>query len=122
VDGIGRFSGIALECTDPCALAAFYTALTGWPVVYASADWVSIGEHRDAVWHLSFQRAAGHRPPIWPDPCSSMQFHLHIRVTDLDAASRAVQTLGAIPFDDQPNASGSRVFADPAGHPFCLVG
>ena len=118
--GIGRFSGVALECVDPVALAAFYTALTGWPVVYATDDWVSIGEPRDAAWHLSFQRSPGHRPPVWPDPASSMQFHLHVRVADLDAASSAVEALGATRFHDQPS-TGSRVFADPAGHPFCLV-
>ena len=47
--GMRRFSGVALECVDPVALAAFYTALTGWPVVYAADDWVSIGEQRDAA-------------------------------------------------------------------------
>lgn len=77
MDGIGRFSGIALECTDPMALAAFYTALAGWPIVYATEDWVSIGG--EAGWHLSFQRSPGHVAPIWPDPASSTQFHLHVR-------------------------------------------
>jgi predicted enzyme related to lactoylglutathione lyase len=119
---IGRFSGIALECVDPGALAAFYTALTGWPVVYASDDWVSIGESREAPWHLSFQRSPGHVAPTWPDLASSMQFHLHVRVADLDVASEAVVALGGVLFASQPNPEGSRVFADPAGHPFCLVG
>jgi catechol 2,3-dioxygenase-like lactoylglutathione lyase family enzyme len=119
--GIGRFSGIALECRDPSTLAAFYTALTGWPIVYASDDWVSIGESRDAPWHLSFQRSPAHEPPAWPDPASSMQFHLHVRVDDPIAAQEAVLALGGVRFPDQPNPNGSLVFADPAGHPFCLV-
>lgn len=122
MDGIGRLSGIALECTDPLALAEFYTALTGWPVVYATDEWVSIGATETDVWHLSFQRSPGHQPPTWPDPASSMQFHLHIRVDDLDTAEAAVLALGATRFEEQPNRDGSRVFADPAGHPFCLVG
>lgn len=74
MDGIGRFSGIALECTDPMALAAFYTALAGR---VRHEDWVSIGG--EAGWHLSFQRSPGHVAPIWPDPASSMQFHLRVR-------------------------------------------
>jgi hypothetical protein len=49
-----------------------------------------------------------------------MQAHLHFRVEDLDAAERAVLDLGATKFDHQPSAR-SRVYADPAGHPFCLV-
>jgi catechol 2,3-dioxygenase-like lactoylglutathione lyase family enzyme len=113
----GRLSGIALECADPAALAGFYSRLTGWPVVYESPDWWSIGESRDAPLHLSFQRAPGHRPPVWPDPASSMQFHLHFRVDDLDDGEALVLAMGATKLDEQP---GNRVFADPAGHPFCL--
>ena len=113
----GSLSGIALECPDPAALAGFYSRLTGWPVVYESPDWCSIGESRDAPLHLSFQRAPGHRPPVWPDPASSMQFHLHFRVDDLDDGEALVLAMGGTKLDEQP---GNRVFADPAGHPFCL--
>lgn len=121
MSGIGRLSGIALDCPDPEALAGFYARLTGWPVVHASPDWSSIGPAADAELHLSFQRAPGHQPPTWPDPASSMQVHLHVRVPDLAAAERAVLALGATKFDEQPSPDGSRVFADPAGHVFCLV-
>jgi len=112
-----NLSGIALECADPAALAEFYSRLTGWPIVYANPDWYSVGESRDAALHLSFQRAPGHRPPTWPDPASSMQFHLHFRVDDLDAGEALVLAMGGTKLDVQP---GNRVFADPAGHPFCL--
>lgn len=118
---VGQFSGIALECRDPLALAEFYSTLTGWPVVYTSQDWVSIGESREAPWHLSFQHTPDHRPPGWPDEHGSMQFHLHIRVADLKTGSAAVQAAGATIHAHQPNPTGSRVFLDPAGHPFCLV-
>jgi len=118
--GLARLSGFALECRDPAALAAFYSALTGWPVVHTSADWYAIGASADAGFHLSFQRAPGHRPPVWPDPASSMQAHLHLRTDDLDAAQARALVLGATLCPDQPNPAGSRVLADPAGHPFCL--
>jgi catechol 2,3-dioxygenase-like lactoylglutathione lyase family enzyme len=117
---VAQLSGIALECPDPAVLAAFYSALTGWPVVYANDDWYSIGESPDAAFHLSFQRAPGHRPPTWPDPASSMQAHLHLRVPDLDAAEARVLALGGTRLDHQPNPATSKVMADPAGHPFCL--
>ena len=119
---VGRLSGVALECRDPAGLAAFYSQLTGWPVVYASDDWCSLGETPDATFHLSFQRAPGHEPPTWPDPTSSMQYHLHLRVDDLDAAERTVLALGGVRLTPQPDPAHARVFADPAGHPFCLVG
>jgi len=116
-----RLSGVALECRDPRELAEFYSALTGWPVVYSDDDWCSLGETDDATFHLSFQRAPGHQPPTWPDPASSMQFHLHLRVDDLDAAEQQALALGATKLDRQPNIT-TRVLADPAGHPFCLCG
>ena len=88
----GQLSGIALECPEPMALAQFYSNLTGWPIVYSDADWCSIGESEDAAFHLSFQRSAAYRAPVWPDPASSMQFHLHVRVADLDAGEAAAIT------------------------------
>lgn len=120
MEGIGSLSGVALECRDPAALAMFYSRLTGWPIVYTSPDWYSIGASQDASFHLSFQLSPGHQPPVWPDPASSMQFHLHLRVADLDAAEAAALELGATSFDEQPTPHRHRVLADPAGHPFCL--
>jgi Glyoxalase-like domain len=32
VTGIARLSLTALDCPDPLKLAAFYSALTGWPL------------------------------------------------------------------------------------------
>jgi len=116
---IGQLSGFALECPDPEALAAFYSEVTGWPIVYRSPEWCSIGDRDD--FHLSFQRSDDYRPPIWPDPHSSMQFHLHLRVADLDDAEAAVIGLGATRFPDQPLPDNARVMADPVGHVFCLV-
>jgi hypothetical protein len=122
MEAVGRLSGVALECREPAALAAFYSRLTGWPIVYQGVDWYSVGADADTDFHLSFQLAPGHEPPTWPDPLSSMQCHLHLRVDDMDAAEETVLALGATKFSHQPNPHHSRVFADPAGHPFCLCG
>ena len=121
MSGVGRLSGIALECADPAGLAEFYSGLTGWPVVQVDPAWYSLGETEQAEFHLSFQRAPGHQPPTWPDPASSMQFHAHFQVVDLDEGERIVLALGGTKLDPQYQPEGSRVFADPAGHPFCLV-
>jgi hypothetical protein len=50
-----------------------------------------------------------------------MQYHLHLRVPDLNEAEAAVIRLGAARFADQPLPDNARVMADPVGHVFCLV-
>jgi hypothetical protein len=69
---------------------------------------------------LAFQRAVPYTPPAWPDPDHPQQEHLDIRVDDVDAAERDVLAIGATRVPNE-HENGFRVFADPAGHPFCLV-
>jgi hypothetical protein len=69
---------------------------------------------------LAFQRASTYVAPQWPDPGHPQQLHLDIRVDDVDEAERAVLKLGARRLPGV-RETGFRVFADPAGHPFCLV-
>jgi catechol 2,3-dioxygenase-like lactoylglutathione lyase family enzyme len=110
-----RFDVVALDTDDPPGLAAFYTALLGWQFERADPDWITISGSAGA--RIAFRLAPGHRPPTWPDPASSMQFHLHFRVDDLDAGEALVLGMGGTKLDEQP---GNRVYTDPAGHPFCL--
>jgi hypothetical protein len=72
---------------------------------------------------VSFQRAPGHRPPTFPDPASSQQFHLDVTVHDVEAAEAKVLALGArrLAGGNDEGDDKFRVYADPAGHPFCLV-
>ena len=112
---IGRRHHVVIDCADPAALARFYSALLGLPVTYESADWVVVAEN-DHTSGFAFQLAPDHRPPRWPDPDRPQQMHLDVMVDDLDDASRRVVQLGA-----RLLAGGDHVFADPAGHPFCLI-
>lgn len=126
---IGRLENVVLEARDPRALAEFYAQLLGMPVTGEDGDWVDIGERPGML--LSFQHAPDHQPPRWPDPASSMQYHLDIGVDDIEEAEAKVLALGAtrLPWGSAeeeerrirpPSSSGFRVYADPAGHPFCL--
>jgi hypothetical protein len=45
--------------------------------------------------------------------------HLDVRVSDLDESEKAALALGARKLPG--GGERFRVFADPAGHPFCLV-
>jgi catechol 2,3-dioxygenase-like lactoylglutathione lyase family enzyme len=111
---IGRRHHLVLDCPDPSALARFYSALLGDPITYESEDWVvvSAGDHASG---LAFQLAPSHQAPTWPDPAIPQQLHLDIMVEDVAAATPLVVALGARQID------GQDVFADPAGHTFCLI-
>ena len=112
---IGRLHHVVIDCPDPSALAAFYSELLGLPITYRDDIWVVISKD-DTTSGVAFQRAPDHQPPRWPDPNFPQQFHLDVMVDDPDAAEPRVLALGArrLPL-------GDHVYADPAGHPFCLV-
>ncbi len=59
-----------------------------------------------------------YRAPQWPE--DSALVHIDFFVDDLEGAAARVVRAGARRFDHQPNAAHCLVFADPAGHPFCL--
>jgi catechol 2,3-dioxygenase-like lactoylglutathione lyase family enzyme len=111
---IGRLHHVVLDCPDPATLAAFYSTLLGQPITYRSPDWVVVAAD-DTSSGLAFQLAPDHRPPTWPGPSVPQQFHLDIMVEDPTAAGPHALALGAQRLD------GADVYADPAGHPFCLV-
>jgi catechol 2,3-dioxygenase-like lactoylglutathione lyase family enzyme len=111
---LGRLHHIVLDCPDPRALADFWSRLLGDPVTYDSDDWVVVSTSAQAS-GLAFQLAPDHRPPTWPDPAVPQQVHLDVMVEDVAAATPVVLGLGAT------RLAGEDVFADPAGHPFCLV-
>lgn len=110
---IGRQHHVVIDAPDPGALAEFYSALLGLPVTYRSPDWVVIAQN-DSGSGFAFQLAPDLVPPRWPDPQYPQQFHLDVMVDDVDAARPRVLALGARHLQDD-------VYADPAGHPFCLV-
>ncbi len=111
-----RYSGTTVDCADPGALADFYAALTGGAVVVRQPHWALI---RTDDGEIAFQGTPGYKPPAWPDPTASIQMHLDFYVTDRAATQKRALELGATRYDYQPN-DHCTVFADPAGHAFCL--
>jgi catechol 2,3-dioxygenase-like lactoylglutathione lyase family enzyme len=110
---IGRLHHLILDCPDPGAMAAFYSALLGQPVTYRSDDFCVVATD-DRTSGLGFQLAPDHRPPTWPEPGVEQQVHLDVMVDDVDAADAAILAIGA-------RRLGPGVYADPAGHPVCLI-
>lgn len=115
---IGRLHHVVIDCPDPARLAAFYSELLGLPITYRSGDWMVIARSNTTS-GIAFQLAPDHQPPEWPDPDRPQQYHMDVMVDDLDAAEPLVLALGARRLSAL--ADGPRVYADPAGHPFCLI-
>ena len=121
---VGRFDTVVLDCPDPRALAGFYAGLLGQEIADdGDESWQSLRGDGSGV-HLAFQRATNYVAPRWPDG-PPQQLHLDLTVDDFVSAHQGALALGATalapsgePTPDQ--TSGFRVYADPAGHPFCL--
>ncbi|MGW5847486.1 VOC family protein [Streptomyces sp. NPDC055254] len=122
---IAELQCVVLDCPDPLRLAEFYRSLLGGDVNRPDARWSLDAEwatlHTPSGTVLAFQRAADFRPPTWPDPTRPQQFHLDLGVPDLDGAQEQVLAAGGTLLEAGAASRGWRVYADPAGHPFCLV-
>lgn len=116
-----RFTTVALDTPDPRGLAAFYAALLGWEVDAATSDdeWVDVRDGSSEL-HLAFQLAPGHVPPTWPAGDVPQQVHLDFHVADWESTQPRVLELGGRLVEDEAEHPSWRVYADPAGHLFCL--
>ena len=75
----------------------------------------------DGEWYVGVQLAPDHVPPEWPHG-APQQVHLDLHVEDQRAAHESVIALGArlLQAGDLDATEGHQVYADPAGHPFCI--
>lgn len=110
---------VVFDASDLTAESTFWAALLGG-TVDADDDWHMVtvdGEPRVGV-----QLAPDHVAPEWPVG-TPQQIHLDLYVDDVKAAHQEAISLGASvlkPADDIESTEGFQVYADPAGHPFCL--
>ncbi|WP_019815065.1 VOC family protein [Saccharomonospora saliphila] len=112
---------VVLDCRDPYELARFYARLLGWAIEDRATpgdDWVVL-VNPDGGADLAFQLDPEHQPSTWPSRERAQMLHLDLEVADLDEGHRHAVEVGARPLDTAPETF--RVYADPAGHPFCLV-
>lgn len=115
---VPTFGCVVLDCPDPRTLAGFYASLLDWgePKSDSRGQWVDlVGPGGVAI---SFQRVEGYRAPKWPGQDMPQQLHLDLRVSDLIGGRERALSLGAKLLDD--HRESFHVYADPAGHPFCL--
>jgi hypothetical protein len=127
---------VVLDTTDARGLAEFYRQLLGF--VYRPGDeppqkgraegddrdWLVI-HHPSGAPRVAFQQVDSLATPTWPSERVPQQLHLDLTVLtvdDLDVQHARVIDLGAhllLDRSDDPEEP-LRVYADPAGHPFCI--
>ncbi|PPF44396.1 glyoxalase [Pseudoclavibacter sp. AY1F1] len=115
-----RRTVVVLDAADIEAESAFWASLLEG-TVEKDDDWHSI--YADGEWRLGIQLAPDHVPPRWPDGQPQQQMHLDLYIDDLDEGHRRVLELGGrlLKASDRPDSPEDFVvYADPAGHPFCL--
>lgn len=117
---IGRLRAITIDCPDAGTLVGFHSELLGLPVIRRDSDWAQVGDGVSPT--IDFQQVEDCRPPAWPDPGRPQQVRFEIGVEDIEAAQERVLALGAriLAVHEENPDNLYRVYADPAGHPFCL--
>jgi len=115
-----RHQVVVFDASELEPESAFWAGVLGGQVD-AEDDWHMVlvdGEPRVGV-----QLAPGHVPPDWPAGMPPQQIHLDLWVDDIEEADALVRSLGATVLQkEQPTDDPDTfvVYADPAGHPFCL--
>lgn len=117
---IGTFNCLVIDCPEPRALADFYEQLMGLDRAEDSEEWVTLGDASQPP-RIALQRVAQFVAPEWHSPDAPQQMHVDVLVENLDVAQEAVLGLGARLIEGSDKPIGYRVYADPVGHPFCLV-
>lgn len=123
-----------LDTTDVRGLAEFYRQLLG--LRYREGDDPPAGGTDDADWlvlvdadgtrKLAFQQVDRLTPTTWPSHDVPQQLHLDCAVADtaeLERQRERAEALGAtlrLDRTDDPEEP-LYVFADPAGHTFCII-
>ena len=118
------------DAADMGAESSFWAGVLGG-TVDAEDDWHTVIV--DGAPRIGVQLAPNHTPPDWPDGTPQQQIHLDLWVEDFQEAHERVMSLGAkvlkpaadvdtpVSRDtDAPHTDNFQVYADPAGHPFCL--
>jgi catechol 2,3-dioxygenase-like lactoylglutathione lyase family enzyme len=134
--GFPEFRQVVIDSTDARALAEFYRRLLG--LAYRPGDeppadgepdplgqdWLVLRDGTGSP-RIAFQQVAELPEVTWPAGPVPQQSHLDLTVAaaaDLDAQHERALALGARLLLDRSGDPEEplRVYADPAGHPFCI--
>jgi predicted enzyme related to lactoylglutathione lyase len=110
-----RLTGVTVDCGDPVAVAAFWSALLDGTVTEPLPGWRRV-HLPDGAPVLTIQ-------PVPEPKAGKARIHLDVTVDDLDAALARITGLGGRwtgERHDYPEGAVC-VMADPEGNEFCVV-
>jgi hypothetical protein len=128
---VPRLLQVVLDCTDARALAEFYRELLGYSYRAGDEtpkpsgdDWLVLID-AETNSRLAFQEVSRLAASTWPKDEVPQQLHLDMMVStseDLDRQHERATSLKARMILDRSDDENEplRVYADPAGHPFCM--
>jgi catechol 2,3-dioxygenase-like lactoylglutathione lyase family enzyme len=134
--GFPTLRQVVLDCTDARGLAEFYRGLLGFRYRSGDAppgageadprgrDWLVLRDPEGGP-QVAFQQVAALPEATWPEGPVPQQLHLDLTVptkAELDVQHERALALGARLLEDRSDDPEEplRVYADPAGHPFCI--
>ena len=128
--GFPHLRQVVLDSTDVRGLAEFYRQLLGFRYrpgdeqPGSDDDWLVL-QDEDGRTRVAFQQVDDLPSSTWPAPGVPQQLHLDLTVrtiAELDVQHDRALGLGARLLLDRSDHEEEplRVYADPAGHPFCI--
>ena len=112
---------VVFDAADVAAESGFWAGMLGGRVITDDEAFHCVVD-ADGRWVIGVQLAPDHVPPDWPEG-NPQQVHLDLHIDDPASAHAEAIALGARllqPAEDPTAEEGHQVYADPAGHPFCL--
>jgi predicted enzyme related to lactoylglutathione lyase len=115
--GIGPVAAVVFDCADPEAIAPFWAAATGWPVLGRDDEGVWLRDTSGGGPYLDLHRVA--------EP-KTAKLHVHLDVApfpgdDQGAEVARLRDLGARPADIGQGDVPWVVLADPQGNELCVL-
>jgi len=112
---------VVLDAADVGAVSTFWAAMLDGRAITGDERFHCVVD-AEGQWVIGVQHAPDHVPPEWPAG-APQQVHLDLHVAEFAPAHDQAIGLGAgvlQPADDPHASEGHQVYADPAGHPFCI--
>jgi predicted enzyme related to lactoylglutathione lyase len=112
---------VVLDAADLDSVSDFWAGVFDGKAV-KEASWHSVIDSA-GEWRMGIQLNPTHVRPEWPNGLQQQQVHLDLHVDNFQEMHQKVMLLGATVLQESQTTQapeGFQVYADPAGHPFCL--